>query len=570
MTSIWTFLPEGSAEPASPFVSQPAAAPAPQPSVPPTPPPSATQAAAQEYQPQEYRLPQDQQQDVPPASLGDFDFSEPHAAAATAGGSEDAFGEKDLTFDVEPEQDTGPEIEISSEAAAEAEASLASSSLSGEDLHEITPGTPHPGFDQEPALELTVEPEPEPTPEPAPVFSPQLQTKPAMETTFAGDKDPGESFAVPDGSELGVDDRETVPTPSLASSPREGTSPARKNGEHRRDEVHPLASGNATGAVAGLGCAAPLILLMALGFGMMAKFAPFAAGLPLVHLLVIVGTGIISLSVMLGIIIALVQARAGKKLFFLVNILVGTIVGAGFGVGESAALSLIAGSGLNLPFIITNATGTASVAFVLSVLVVISRRLMIAAKDETFSHPLTGLQKTGLVISLAVALVAVYEVGSFAGRMQRSAAMTYQRTPEIVTAAGLQVSNAQGYFEPGTGDLVITGTIRNTTDRPKAGWYLVAEILDDKESVLTTAKMLSGIQLFTAADYEILAKRGMNVEALRNALSAAETGIIPSGGSVDFELRVIGPPKGSTRFLPSLRTFDPSRLNGSVKADAGR
>jgi hypothetical protein len=442
--------------------------------------------------------------------------------------------------------------------------------LSGEEQHDADAGKAQPGYEQESAPELTAEAEPELKPETAPVFSPPPRTRTAAKTTFGGDADLGDAFTAPDGSELGADDREAVAPSSTAPAPRGRPSAAQKNEELRQAEVHPLASGNATGFAAGLGCAVPLVALMTLGFGMIVKFIPFAAGLPLIHLLAIVGTGIISLSVMIGMIIALVQARAGKKLFFLVNILVGTIMGAGFGVGESAVLSLIAGSGLNIPLIITNAAGTAAVAFVLSVLVVISRRFMVFTKDETFSQPLTGLQKAGLAASLAVALVAVYEIGSFAGRMEQTAGMTHLQAREIVSAAGLQVANAHGYFEPGTGDLVITGAIRNMTDRPKAGWYLVAEIRDDKEAVLTTVSMLSGIQLFTAEEYKILAKRGANIEELRQALSMVGKGTIPSRGSVDFELRVIGPPKGSARFLPLLKTFDPSKLAESVKSGSAR
>ena len=566
---------EGSPEPAPRSAPQPAAIPSPQPSPQPTQAPSAPQPEAREYQPQEYKAqeyqpPQGEQQEVPPASLSDFDFSEPHAAAATAGRSEEAFGEKDFTFDAEPGQDAAPEIEISPEAAAEAEAALTSPSLSGEEPHDETAGMAQPGYEQEPAPELTADTEPGLTLEPAPVFPPPPRTRAAAETTFGGDADLGDAFTAPDGSELGSDDREAVAPSSIATASRGRISAAHTNEGLRQEEIHPLASGNATGFAAGLGCAVPLVVLMTLGFGIMAKFIPFAAGLPLIHLLAIVGTGIISLSVMIGMLIALVQARAGKKLFFLVNIMLGTIVGAGFGAGESAVLSLMAGSGLNIPLIIANAAGTATVAFVLSVLVVISRRFLVFTKDETFSQPLTGFQKAGLAASLAVALVAVYEIGSIAGKMEQTAGMAYHRTSEIVTAAGLQVANAHGYFEPVTGDLVITGSIRNTTDRPKAGWYLVAEIRDDKETVLTTVNMLSGIQLFTAEEYKILAKRGVNIEGLRQAFTMAGKGIIPSRASVDFELRVIGPPKGSTRFLPSLRTFDPSKLAQSAKSGGGR
>jgi len=107
--------------------SAPALKPAPpSPSAPPTP-----QPKAQEYKPQEYRSPAEQSADeqpsedrqIPPVSLGDFDFSEPHAAASSAAHPAEGFGGPDFSFGASQEQ-VVPEIEISPEAAAEAEAAL--------------------------------------------------------------------------------------------------------------------------------------------------------------------------------------------------------------------------------------------------------------------------------------------------------------------------------------------------------------------------------------------------------------------------------------------------------------
>ncbi|MBS1242435.1 MAG: zinc-ribbon domain, partial [Nitrospirae bacterium] len=100
--------------------------------VPPSPsPPPTPQSNAQEYKPQEYRPPAEQpaderpaeDQQIPPVSLGDFDFSEPHAAASSAAHPAEGFGGPDFSFDASQEQ-VAPEIEISPEAAAEAEAAL--------------------------------------------------------------------------------------------------------------------------------------------------------------------------------------------------------------------------------------------------------------------------------------------------------------------------------------------------------------------------------------------------------------------------------------------------------------
>jgi hypothetical protein len=96
------------------------------------------------------------------------------------------------------------------------------------------------------------------------------------------------------------------------------------------------------------------------------------------------------------------------------------------------------------------------------------------------------------------------------------------------------------------------------------GWYLVTEVRDAKEAVLTTVKMMNGIQLYTAKERELLAKRGMKAEDIQK-MTAAQDGMIPARGSVNFEVRVMNPPAGSAGFLPTLRAFDPASLGEKVK-----
>jgi predicted Zn finger-like uncharacterized protein len=566
------------AETAAPAAQSSARAPKPvPPPLPPTPP--SPQLKAQEYKPQEYRPPADQpvdeqpakDQQIPPVSLGDFDFSEPHAAAASAAQPAEGFGGSDFSFDASPEQ-AAPEIEISPEAAAEAEAAMQFPvDLISEPKRKPAFGTPSPE-EQAPTLDLGSEPEPElkaepeagpeltmqPTPvrdEPlktGPVFTPPPKQKPAPQPQQDSDEeiDLGAALRIP----LSLGSEELS-----AGEEREEKKLARTLAAGVQEDVHPLASGNATGAVAGLGCAAPLITLMTLGFGMIVQFMPFAATLPLFPLVALVGSGIISMSVMIGLVISIVQARAGKKLFFLVNVLIGTVFGAGFGVGESMMISLVSGVGLNMQLIVANAVLSAAAAFVLSILVVVARRIMINDKDETFSSDLSGLQKTGLVVSLVLVLFAVYETGTITGKMEQSVKVPDQKHGEMLIPTGLQVSNAYGYIDPATGDLVVSGSIQNTTDKPKMGWYLVTEVRDAKEAVLTTVKMMNGIQLYTAKERELLAKRGTKAEDIRKT-AALKDGMIPAGGSVNFEVRVMNPPAGSAGFLPTLRAFDPATL----------
>jgi hypothetical protein len=522
--------------------------------------------------------------------LSDFDFNEPHAAAMAAAHPEEGFGGQDFSFNVEPEQEAVPEqepvpeVEISPEAAAEAEAALQfPDDLISEPTRKPVFGMPsasEPVAYEQPVPEPEPKQKPETKPQPSvsqgemqstgPVFTPPSRSKPAPEKQSGLEIDLGAALRIPqvissDKRSSGDSKKSTLSASSIGDATRQ-TSPS-------KDDIHPLASGNATGAVAGLGCALPFVALVMLGFGMIVKFIPFVADLPFFHLVALVGTGIITMGIVIGLLLSIMQALAGKKLFVLVNILIGTVFGAGFAVGKSVVVSLVSGTALNLQQIMLEGANVAAFSFVISVLVVIARRIMINEREETFSANLSGLQKAAIAVSLLIVLGAVYETGTFAGKIQQSLRENKERSHgtaprELITAEGLQVINAHGYFDSATGDLVITGSVQNTTDRSKAGWYLVTEVRDAGETVLATVKMLNGMQRYTDKERDILIKRGAKAEDLQK-MSVFREGMVPARGSVNFELRIMNPPAGSSGFLPVLRAFDLATLGNVMQEGIG-
>lgn len=600
------------------FIQPPAAKPQPTPA-PRTaaPPPPAPEPEAREYKPQEYQAPTEgsteeeqpsEDQQIPSTSMGDFDFSEPHAAAASAAHPAEGFGGEDFSFgaasETASEEEAVPELSISPEAAAEAEAALDFPvDLITEPKRKPAFGAPAQPETTEPAeeeqdldlgaaLAIPKMPEEEPAPaeaakpepEPAqtmpkgPSITPELlaqmkrsaPARPAAQAKSADDDiDLGAALRIPSAPVSASAAEERAYDGGKVISAQKGTvKPHTAGGQ---DEMHPLASGTLTGAVAGLGCAVPLIALVVAGFGMLAQLMPFFAGLSLFPLAALLGSGIISMSIMIGVMIALVQARAGKKLFFLVNILIGTVFGAAFGAAESAMLSLVTGMGPNVSLIVTNAVMAAVTAFVLSIVVVIARRLMVNEKDETFSAGLSGARKAGVALALGVVLFAVYQNGTYTARMEQAAKDALQKPAAAskqpaITAAGLQVVNSHGYIDKTTGDLVVSGVVRNTTDKPKLGWYLVTEVRDAKEAVLKTARMVNGVQLYSEDELDVLSKRGEKSEDIREKLAAVmDRGVIPAEGSVPFEVRVLNPPAESERFLPTLQPLDLSTLVGAMQ-----
>jgi hypothetical protein len=164
-----------------------------------------------------------------------------------------------------------------------------------------------------------------------------------------------------------------------------------------------------------------------------------------------------------------------------------------------------------------------------------------------------------LVIVIAALFGAKWYFGQASQRV--SDALKAVTAPE-----GLQITSASGAIDPGTQDLIITGVIENTTDKPRPAWYVVADVYDAQNSVLFRAKMLSGKQLYTRRDYDILAKRGMNIEELKKKYQEQGV-IIPPKGTVSFEIRVMEPPVGVASFNATLQPFDPVKLFKEIAED---
>jgi predicted Zn finger-like uncharacterized protein len=436
--------PPTSPEPSiKPVLSQPAPSPEPQ---------------AREYQPP-------QEHEIPPAALSDFDFSEPHAAATAAAHSEDGFGGQDFSFNVEPEQDAVPEVEITPEAAAEAEAALQfPDDLISEPTRKPVFGAPSPG-------ELTDEEEPAPKPKA------EITQEPSM-------------F------------QEKIPkTGASVASP--GPKPVP---EVKAEEEMDL------GAAAALAMPKGPVISPEL----LAQMKRNAPGKSAVQAKAASHTDD---DIDLGAALAMPKTpeAAGRK--------------------ESEADSNAAAASRG-----AEATSTGKRALVI-----------------------------GLIALVLVAVLAsLYYLGFLWGKNEQEALQKPQPTSpparQVITADGLSIVDPVAFVDKERGDLVITGKIQNTTDKPKPGWYLVTEVRDVKEEVLATARMVNGIQIYSKAELETLAKRGGKIEDLQKKMSSLGEGTIPPKGNIPFEVRVMNPPAGSARFLPMLQSFDPSSVLESLKA----
>ena len=174
-----------------------------------------------------------------------------------------------------------------------------------------------------------------------------------------------------------------------------------------------------------------------------------------------------------------------------------------------------------------------------------------------------------VALVLVAALAALYFLGVLWGKREQIAQQAVQRVKQEFTPEGLAIVDPVAYVDPEKGDLVITGTVRNSLDRTKPGWYLVIDVTDGSQKVVATVRMVNGVQLYTKRDYGILAKRGVNAdEILASGAKAVRSAVVPAKGNVVFEARLYEPPAGIAGFLPVLKTFDPEAVHEAVAKEA--
>jgi hypothetical protein len=161
---------------------------------------------------------------------------------------------------------------------------------------------------------------------------------------------------------------------------------------------------------------------------------------------------------------------------------------------------------------------------------------------------------------LAVAVLIIVAVGYMAiSRFKASAPVTREPVRTLTSIDGLEVVNTLAGYDA-KGDYVISGDIVNTTDEERPAWLVVAEVFDANGALLGRARMLNGIELYTHRDYEILAKRGTNVQELKaRNLQEQRSRLLPKG-TVHFEITIIEAPAGIVNFNASLQPFDPVQL----------
>ncbi len=166
--------------------------------------------------------------------------------------------------------------------------------------------------------------------------------------------------------------------------------------------------------------------------------------------------------------------------------------------------------------------------------------------------------RTIMILVIALLVFGIGGVGAFL--YFRSSAQTPQTASEAaVSPAGLRVINPSGSIEA-NGDLLVSGSVENTTDKAQPVWLIAVDVYDARGAVIRNIRLLNGKQLFTRMDYDILAKRGVNVEELKTKTLQDRGVVIPPKGTIPFEAHYLQPPIGIASFNATLQPVDPAKV----------
>jgi hypothetical protein len=193
------------------------------------------------------------------------------------------------------------------------------------------------------------------------------------------------------------------------------------------------------------------------------------------------------------------------------------------------------------------------------------RKVTEPSYSSTASH--SGKTIFVLIGALIILGLAGYGVFIYLHPSQPSAQQKVKEAAhEMISMEGLHVGNTVGTVDT-NGDLLVTGVIENTTEKTRASWYVVLDVYDAQGAVLTKIGLLNGNQIYNRRDYDIMEKRGANVQELKTKLLQEKGVVIPPMGRVNFEVRYLQPPPGIASFVAQTVPFDPIQLYKEIAED---
>jgi predicted Zn finger-like uncharacterized protein len=168
----------------------------------------------------------------------------------------------------------------------------------------------------------------------------------------------------------------------------------------------------------------------------------------------------------------------------------------------------------------------------------------------------SGKRYAYIVLTLITLCLVVYGIFVY---LQSTLQQVQAPTHEMTSIEGLHIENPAGSIET-NGDMLITGLIGNSTETEKTGWYVVAEVYDAQGALLSKIRYLNGKQIYSQRDFAVLAKRGVDVQALKKINLQVKGIPVPPKGKVAFEMRYLQPLVGMANFNIAILPYDPVQL----------
>lgn len=171
-----------------------------------------------------------------------------------------------------------------------------------------------------------------------------------------------------------------------------------------------------------------------------------------------------------------------------------------------------------------------------------------------------------IVIMAVIIILALGGIGAFM-LLRSTGTTTKESAAHLTSTEGLNIVNASGSLEP-NGDLIISGFVENSTDKPQSSWLIVVDVYDAKGAIVNKLRLLNGKQLYTRSDYDMLAKRGAPIQEMKARALQEQGTVIPPKDKVPFEIRYLQPPSGIASFDATLQPFDPAQISKEAAEQA--
>jgi hypothetical protein len=262
------------------------------------------------------------------------------------------------------------------------------------------------------------------------------------------------------------------------------------------------------------------------------------------------------LGVIIGTAVSALQAQRGKRYSGVTIVKIGIYASGILGLIKGFAL-LAVGDVESSMRLVGIALGWITAGILIGLGIILLRKMPLLRKQESFQHPLTQGYTILVIFGALIAFIMLAGEGLIVwdryGHVVSSRKDTLAALKRDSTA-DLLVLDLVGRMQV-NGDLLITGSVNNTSDVQKS-WVLVATLYDADNKPVKYCQMVNGKQLLMSSDYEILVRKRNLPDA---AYSPQEWMLMP-GSTANFEMRIVDPPKAAASFLVDLKPVNYNEL----------